>query len=149
MEEPAPLNVLQLAKVPLNSLCDRCTEANGTTGLELASLFSTILGHERSYNYGTDIVYSALSADKASPKDAEKDSDADADSNVSADADSFKSAMETLGTDDKGSGHKQYHSDILVDKHIAVIQPPHLPLSWTQCSSWDPCAIGSFPGRPV
>ena len=147
MEEPAPLNVLQLAKVPLNSLCDRCTEANGTTGLELASLFSTILGHERSYNYGTDIVYSALSADKASPKDAEKDSDAD--SNVNADADSFKSAMETLGTDDKGSGHKQYHSDILVDKHIAVIQPPHLPLSWTQCSSWDPCAIGSFPGRPV
>lgn len=140
MEGPAPLNVLQLAKIPLNSLCDRCSVVNRTTSIELATLFTTILGHERSRNYGAIIPHSTFSTEKSSPKDTDANSDGAAAS---------LSVIKTLITGDKGLKDNPNRCVFPVDKDLAELQLSHTLLGWTQCLSWDPCAIGSLPGRPV
>ena len=57
------------------------------------------------------------------------------------------SSDEDEGNDNISEGLKNDEEDPNVDR---VDNEDPEPLSaWSQCKSWDPCAIGSFPAQPL
>jgi ribosomal biogenesis protein LAS1 len=117
MEQPAPLETLRAANLPLNSLCDRCLDFKGTNSQDLASLFAKILGNERILNCGIHHGIFPPNSDVAPLEEM-----------------NFAMSLVTeLEVYEKTSRQSQHATKLL----------------WTQCSSWDSCAIGSLPGRPV
>lgn len=122
MESPAPLHILLACSFPLNSLSDRCRECQGTTSQEVAALFDNVLGHERSHNFGV----------------GERSPSEEANRTV---------ALQEVDTHlSCGEAHPTEESASAPTDRVTIVRPF---LGWTQCLSWDPCAIGSLPGRPV
>jgi hypothetical protein len=129
MEGPAPLNILHGSSFPLNSLGDRCRECKGRTSQVLAALFDSVLGNERSDNFGVDIGNGSSGVERSPSEEANM-------TVTLEEMDTLLSCREQHQAEDSASGPTN---------EAAIVRQ----LGWTLCLSWDPCAIGSLPGRPV
>jgi hypothetical protein len=108
----------------LNSLCDRCSVSKGTYSQELAALFVSVLGIERRKNYGVNIGDEISDGEGIPSGKVPKD-------------------LETTTSHDEENQAKDSYSGSTDGEKTSR------QLGWAQCLSWDPCAIGSLPGRPV
>jgi hypothetical protein len=143
MQSPAPLKTLKMARLPLNSLCDRCSvhlndgdvdvSLRGTTW-ELAALLNTILGSERIANCGLGRTRRGSFTSRGLPPTKDLlPKVPTAKNNLSL------NDMEAILADDNAPQEQSQPSE----------QASGKPVSWVLVDAWDDCAIGSLPGRLV
>jgi ribosomal biogenesis protein LAS1 len=144
MESPAPYSVLSRAGLPLNSLCDRCLGA-GQPGIKngshaLGVIFSGILGGHKVSNFGVPI-----SNDDAQSQWPEEDTKETTTPSVLS-LDDLGQMVACDANQEGAEGSTQASNAVEGETSV----PSKIVNSaWSRCTTWDACAIGSLPGRPV
>lgn len=139
LESPAPYSVLAQAGLPLNSLCDRCIEtskADLPSGSHaLSAILNDILGDQRASNHGIPIAEFPQEAEQLEATSATKPATLSLDE------------MEMMLNEDTNevTGEESKPNMNSTQDETAVLST-NAKNRWTQCSDWDPCAIGSLPG---
>lgn len=146
MESVAPCSVLLQAGLPLNYLCDRClgsgkpNVANGIHGLGI--MLSDILGDNRVSNHAVAITNEARTSQPEPSGDSVK---AKATGSLSLDEMEMMLDGGTIGT----AVERTKASPSSLKKETANTSSTGVKSAWSHCQTWDSCAIGSLPGRPV
>ncbi len=132
LESSASLDILKLAQLPLNSLCDRCSERQTSSRMspKILSFFEGILKHER-------IKCNGITSKRKIQKQvlySEGDKKRKLDEKGALSGAHFMTLenMEAMLSDSESK--EDYEKN-------EVLTP------WKLCSSWDVCAIGTLPGR--
>lgn len=141
MESPAPYPALSQAQLPLNSLCDRCLTVGkpgvASGGHTLGMILTDVLGEDRVENYGVSVngTDTLLGPRKPEPVQA---------------------AVEARHPIELSLNHMERLLDDNTTQKEATLAPkrgePLAPSTdvksaWSQCQTWEACAIGSLPGR--
>ena len=142
--------------LPLNSLCDRCSDRNTgdgdvhcSTSTRLAALFADILGTERTPCHGV-----ALASGEVSNKRTVDKTQAQANGgtmSLATKSGSFSlEDMERLLDESHSPTESNTVSVKEVERNGNCTVAPRKPRStWIRCESWDPCTIGTLPGFPI
>ena len=142
MESPAPYSVLSRVGLPLNSLCDRFLVAGKScltkSSHALGIMFSDILGDQKVSNFGISI--SNGNARPPRPEEA---------TTTETTTPATLSLNEQTLTDRNDQKAAKVNSPCLDAAEGEVSPFNAVKSAWSRCTTWDTCAIGSLPGRPV
>lgn len=149
MESFAPIDVLNEARLPLNSFCDRFElEGEGESSREIVEFLRRVLGNERKSGVemkkkcilsGTKRSITGISTSEEIEGSIKK---ALNDTNNNQEGILDLEEMERMLSDDNiEDQHEEGRKESIASRTKATEISP-----WTLCHHWDPCAIGSLPG---
>ena len=164
----ASLAAIERFQYPLNSICDRCSQALsngdkntlGTTTNEILELLESILGDERVRNFGVDdstfdLPNESPCEDSSLLHDGQSDirdssgSPGIADYSQETPTKLSLAAMEALLADEEESlGNEEENLQSLKGKEETTEKVLFVRPAWVRCKSWETCSIGTLPGYP-
>lgn len=160
MADCAPFEALHRWKFPLNGLHERCTRSlstdiNGKVA-ELISLFKKA-GRDHILDDNTEVAIVAKAQTGVEKKETAQEMSlpithlkGDASGMSLEQMEAFLSDSDAEGDrgDKKKPGGDTQVRDVTGDGDAIRTKPKGDIAAWSQCNSWEPCAMGSLPGYP-